>query len=571
MTNKLELTWVDKYKMHEIEPRILIEDNEKSYGDKNNGNMLIHGDNLLALKALEKNFNGKIKCIYIDPPYNTGNAFEHYDDNLEHSIWLNLMRSRLLLLHKLLADNGTIWVSIDDIECHYLKVLMDEIFGRSNFLGDIAYERSGTAGIGQGGNFLVNTRESILVYSKNKSSLEIKEAKTYKDLDKEVMKRYSNILVDPGEKKEYYRFKDSSGNDVIVFKHYNYIIKSISIKNFDKRKNEIINEYILNYEKVFRTTNPQKENTFQNKIISSFEDKGMYSVEYIPSRGKLKGMNTTLFYNNKELFAWLKSSSELINGRIVKTNKMSDFWKNEDIPKANLANEGNVEFKRSKKPEALIYQILDIATKPGDYVLDSFLGSGTTAAVAHKMNRRWIGIEMGEHCYTHCIPRINSIIDNNDRLGVTKLANWEGGGGYKFYELAPTLINEDSFGEMVINKDYNPEMLAKSVALHEGFEYNPDKEIFWKQSIGNENSYLYVTTKFLNSIALEKIKDSMLPEEYLVIACTAYDEELLNKYKNIMIKKIPDMLLNKCVFNVNNYNLSVVNDISNDMEDEFYE
>ena len=572
MSEKLELTWYNKYKQENIEPRILIENKELSNvkSDKYTDNMLIHGDNLLALKALENKYSGRIKCIYIDPPYNTGNAFENYDDNIEHSIWLSLMYERLKLLYKLLSEDGTIWVSIDDIESHYLKVVMDEIFGRKNFLGDIAYERSGTAGIGQGGSFLVNTRESILVYAKNKSSMKITEAKTYKELDKEVMRRYSYILENEGKKVEYAKFKDSTGKDVVIYKHTNYEIKSISIKNFEKRKDEIYKEYYDNYEKIFRTTNPQKENTFQQKIISTFDSKGLYSVEYIPSRGKFKGQQTTLYYNNKELFAWLKSSAEKRNNTIVKTNKMSDFWRNEDIPKANLANEGGVQFKRSKKPEALIKQILDIATEEGDLVLDSFLGSGTTCAVAHKMKRKWIGIEMGEHIYTHCIPRLNNVINGNDVLGVSKQWNWTGGGGYKFYELAPTLIKKDKFGEDIINPDYNAEMLASAIAIHEGFEYQPSKDKFWKQSKGNENSYLYVTTKFINKYELDRIHEEMKEEEFLLIACTAYDKELENIYKNIIIKKIPEMLLDKCKFGVDNYNLNIINppEYEEELEDD---
>jgi adenine-specific DNA-methyltransferase len=131
---KLELTWIGKYDEIKVEPRILLEDKSKGYGDPNTENMLIHGDNLLALKALEQDFAGKIKCIYIDPPFNTGAAFEHYDDNLEHSIWLDLMKPRLEIIHNLLADDGSLWISIDDDECHYLKVLCDEIFGRRNFV-----------------------------------------------------------------------------------------------------------------------------------------------------------------------------------------------------------------------------------------------------------------------------------------------------------------------------------------------------------------------------------------------------------------------------------------------------
>lgn len=569
--NKLELTWIGKNERKKIEPRILVEDSEKSYGDVESGNILIHGDNLLALKSIEEDYAEKIKCIYIDPPYNTGNAFEHYDDNLEHSIWLSLMYERMRLLHKLLSNDGTIWISIDDIESHYLKVMLDEIFGRKNFLGDIAYERSGTAGIGQGGSFLVNTRESILVYAKDKTSMKIKEAKTHRPLDKEVMKRYSYILENEGTKEELTRFNDSTGNDVIIYKHNNYDIKSISLKNFEKRKEEIYKEYFDNYEKIFRTTNPQKENTFQQKIISSLDSKGLFSVEYIPSRGKFKGQKTVLYYNNKELFAWLKASAEKMDNSIVKTNKMSDFWRNEDIPKANLANEGNVEFKRSKKPEALIKQILDIATQKGDYVLDSFLGSGTTCAVAHKMGRKWIGIEMGDHIYTHCIPRMNSIIDGNDLLGVTKQVSWKSGGGYKFYELAPSLLNKDKYNNWVISDEYDADMLAEAMAKHNGFKYIKNQDVFYKQGYSTEKDFIFTTTNFVNLKYLDMLHELMEEDETLLICCKTYQEECENKYNNISLQKIPQSMLKKYEFGDVDYTLNIEDEILSDEEVEFDE
>ena len=161
---KLELTWVGKYEEEELEPRILIEDKSKSYGDPDAENMLIHGDNLLALKALENDYTGRIKCVYIDPPYNTGNAFENYEDNIEHSLWLSMMHNRLYILHKLLSEEGSIWISIDNTEGHYLKVMCDEIFGRDNFVSDITYEKSNVTGLGQGGA-IFNTGEKILVYN----------------------------------------------------------------------------------------------------------------------------------------------------------------------------------------------------------------------------------------------------------------------------------------------------------------------------------------------------------------------------------------------------------------------
>ena len=191
-------------------------------------------------------------------------------------------------------------------------------------------------------------------------------------------------------------------------------------------------------------------------------------------------------------------------------------------------------------------------------MLDSFLGSGTTAAVAHKMSRRYIGIEMGGHAYTHCKVRLDKVIAGEDQGGITKAQNWQGGGGYRFYELAPTLINEDVFGEAIINPDYDADMLAVAVALHEGFTYQPDSNLFWKQAVGNENSYLFTTTRHLTADYLDAIKGSMEEDEYLVIACRSFDRGLDKAYGNVAVKKIPQMLLDRCEFGKTDYNLNIV-------------
>lgn len=206
----------------------------------------------------------------------------------------------------------------------------------------------------------------------------------------------------------------------------------------------------------------------------------------------------------------------------------------------------------------MIKRVLEIATDEGDLVLDSFLGSGTTIAVAHKMKRQWIGIEMGEQAYTHCKPRVDELIAGSDKSGITKAVDWQGGGGYRFYEVAPTLINKDPFDEYVINEEYDADMLAAAVALHEGFHYQPDKELFWKQSFGNENSYLFVTTRHLNSTYLDSIKSTMEDGEYLIIACRSFDRGLDKAYSNISVKKIPQMLLDRCEFGKTDYNLNIV-------------
>ena len=556
MSNKLELTWYNKYKQKNIEPRILVENKEKSYGDQDTENMLIHGDNLLALKALENKYANQIKCIYIDPPYNTGNAFEYYDDNIEHSMWLNLMYDRIKILHKLLSDDGTFIVQLDAQEMHYCKIILDEVFGRDKFVAQVTYERSGVGGIGQGGA-LINTGEYILIYQKKEKH--INKVKSYMPIEFKTMKRYNKILKDFGTKELVREFiSKSNGEKVKVYKHSNYEIDTFSFKN-KIDNDELRLEYGKEYERLFRSFLIQKENAFQQDIIKDMDKSCLYSIEYIPSRGKYEGKLTNLYYINKELIGWLKDSAFIESGMIVKENKLTNIWSNSEIPKADLPNEGQVTFPRNKKPEQLIKRLLDMFTEEGDLILDSFLGSGTTCAVAHKMKRKWIGIELGDHCYTHCIPRIKNVINGIDKSGISKSVNWKGGGGYKFYELAPSLINIDSFGEPVINKEYNAEMLAAAVALHEGFKYNPSNEKFWKQSVGNENSYLYVTTKFVTKNDINKIKEEMNDAEYLVIACTAYDKEIDGLYKNIKIKKIPEMLLSKCEFGKDNYNLNIIN------------
>ena len=564
MQNKLELFWLGKDKEISPETRILIENKQLGHSKETFAllsndifdNSLIHGDNLLALKALEPLYSNQVKCIYIDPPYNTGNAFEYYDDNKEHSIWLGLMYPRLKILHNLLKEGGSIWVSIDDIESHRLRMIMDEIFGIDNFVADITYERSGSAGLGQGGLF-VNNSEHILVYSKG--TFEYNDVLGSSPLEFKTMKRYNKVLVSEGERELVREFvSKSNGTTVRIYKHTNFEIKSISLKDFEKNETSIRKQFYENFEHLFRTNNVQKENEFQNDLMSGMDKTSLYTVDYVPSRGKYKDKLTTLYYYNAELFAWLKDTAYTENGNIVKTNKLTTVWRHEEIPKADLANEGGVDFPRSKKPEQLIKRILEIATNEGDLVLDSFLGSGTTAAVAHKMHRRWIGIEMGEHCYTHSKKRIDSVIDGLDLIGVTKTTGWTGGGGYKFYELAPTLINIDAFGQPVINKDYNSDMLAAAVAMHEGFKYDPDKECYWKQAKNENNTFLYVTTNHINEDIINSIKAEMKEDEFLVLVCKSYDEAMKHASKNITIKKIPQSLLKNCEFGVDNYNLNIV-------------
>lgn len=514
MANKLELTWYGKDKPIKVEPRLLIETPALSNCAlaPDTGNMLIHGDNLLALKALEKKFAGQVKCIYIDPPYNTGSAFEHYDDNLEHSQWLNLIRPRLEILWNLLREEGSIWISIDDDERDYLKVLCDEVFGRQHFLVSIVwqkrYSRENRESIG-------DSHEYILIYVK----------------DKECFKRGRNYLPLTDKQLKAYRNPDDDPRGAW---------QSVSLLAQGYRPNQMYEIVAPNG----RIHTPPAGNCW--KVIESEYKKAL-------ADGRVTFGNDGNGVPRRKQF--LSEAKGLVPWTWWPQDEVGHTGESKDEVNALFGNDISFD---TPKPERLIERIIHIATNPGDLVLDSFLGSGTTAAVAHKMGRRYIGIEMGEHAYTHCKVRLDKVISGEDKGGITKAQNWEGGGGYCFYELAPTLINEDAFGEAIINPDYDADALAAAVALHEGFTYQPSTDFFWKQATGNENSFLFTTTRHLTSAYLDSIKGSMEEGEYLVIACRSYDKGLDKAYENIAVKKIPQMLLDRCEFGKDNYNLNIV-------------
>ena len=541
---RLELAWTGKYEEQEIEPRILVEDRNKSYGDSESKNMLIHGDNLIALKSLETDFTGRIKCAYIDPPFNTGQAFENYDDDIEHSIWLDLMARRLRILYRLLEDNGLLWIHLDDVEVHYCKIILDEIFMRRNFVSHITYERSAVAGIGQGG-YLVNTTEHILLYKKG--ILPDKDNQSYEELGMNIMKRYNKYVSDFGNRELIREFvAKSNGESVRVYRHIGFEIQSISLKNACEREQELHSEFGAHLDTLFRGNRVQKENEFQNDIIAGLDKDGFYSMEYVPSRGKNEGHQTTLYYYNCELLSWLRDTTSLNeDGMLTKSTKMTTLWKHGEIPKADIANEGGVYFPRGKKPEQLLKRIIEMSTEPGDIVLDSFLGSGTTAAVAHKLGRQWIGIEMGEQAYTHCKQRLDSVIDGTDQLGISKLINWQGGGGYHFYELAPSLlVKNDKLPIYQVNPAYTFEMVCEAICKIEGFKYKPE-DVFHGYS--SEKRFIHITMEFINAGYIKSLTAHLADGQSLLIYGIKVQSDMILP-DNVEVKKIPKDLLEKCDF-----------------------
>lgn len=389
--------------------------------------LLINSDNVSLLESLAEQLAGQVRLIYMDPPYNTGNTHYSYQDSFQRDEWLSMMRRCLTLALPTLTADGSICISIDDSEMPYLRILLDEIVGEKNFVSCVAYERSGSAGLGQG-SVILNTKEYILIYCLDRRSLN--DVGYERPIDREVMRRYSKVLLDSGDRALIGEI-NTRGNQARLYKHSNFRITSLSLREFETRRDEINAQYTQSFDRIFRTQNVQKENTFQNSIIARLEKDQFYSLDYVPSRGRYRGTEKTLYYWNGELCAWLKDSAYLTESGITKRNKLTDFWSHGEIPKADLANEGGVLFSRSKKPEHLLYRLISLTTNAGDLVLDPFLGSGTTAAVAHKLSRRWIGIESGDHFTDAPLARMKNVV-NGDRTGVSRLANWQGGGSFVF-------------------------------------------------------------------------------------------------------------------------------------------
>lgn len=567
---KLELTWIGKGDEPKLEPRILIENPEYSYGEPNTGNMLIHGDNLLALKALEQDFAGKVKCIYIDPPYNI-NAAGIYDDYLEHSRWLALMNLRLKYLNKLLSSEGVIFIQIDDEEQAYLKVICDEIFGRSNFVNMISVNMKNSAGASGGGEDkrLKKNCEYILIYAKNYSVLpNFNSAYEYTEMY-EVVERYradninwhyTSVLVDEGKKEYVGSTVDGDGNEIKVFVRKEPIIKSIRQLMSDDNITE--KEVYYKYSnQIFEAKDAQT--SIRTRVIESRKtfsiSEDLISIEYVPRSGRNRGKLYEQFYKGDKcrLFAWLRDIGETIDGILYKKDIQGTYW-NLTSSINNLTKEGDVVFPNGKKPEQLVKRIFEMTTNPGDIVLDSFLGSGTTAAVALKMDRRWIGIELGEHAKTHCYPRLKAVIDG-EQGGISKPLKWYGGGGFKFYSLAPSLLNQDKFGNMVISAEYDGQMLAAAMAKQEGFSFQPNENKYWKQGRSSEQDYIFTTTQYLTRTMLDAIAEDLLSEESLLVCCTQFEAELENAYPNINLRKIPAILLNRCEFKQDSdYSLNIV-------------
>lgn len=424
--------------------RLLEADTNLSYGDKNSENMLIQGDNLEALKALLPYYAGKVKCIYIDPPYNTGSAFEHYDDNLEHSKWLDMMYPRLELLRELLSEDGSIFIHIDDNESDYLKIIMDEIFGRRNFVNRITIDARSPSSFSTVNPGVFKSSEYIIWFSKNKNLFVENPVRLKRKPDY----AYNKWVENPEDDYSLWRF----GNVSEIYH------KTLPPKTINPEKTlHHYNQFIVNNAKhIWRPT--EISDSGAGKIVIEKKKESLLCPDNVFKVEREK-YEPIYILNGKQISFYSKNVSK-IDGVLTATALLTNVWI--DIAWEGIAKEGDVVFKKSKKPERLIHRILNLATNEGDLVLDSFLGSGTTAAVAHKMGRRWIGIEMGEHAKTHCAARLRKVIDG-EQGGISKSVNWQGGGGFRFYHLGETIFDEDG----KINKKIRFEHLAAHIWFSE--------------------------------------------------------------------------------------------------------
>jgi adenine-specific DNA-methyltransferase len=525
---KLELTWVGKDNRPRLEPRILIEDTEKSHHAAARfsehdifDNLLIHGDNLLALKALEADFAGKVKCVFIDPPYNTGSAFTHYEDGLEHSIWLGLMRDRLEILRRLLSSEGSLWITIDDNEAHYLKVMCDEIFGRQNFIGNIIWEKSDSPRMDA--VFLSGRHDHLLVYAKD-------IAKTLwqrSDLDENNLPAHYDKISPDGRK--YYlkplRAMGGQGDSRATRPTLYYPLRAPDGTD------------------VFPTRQDGSDGAWRWSAKKAAAE--IDRIDWVSGRN-----GWTPYYR---IFA------DTGSGRPIES-----IWPHGDVG-SNRTSKAEVKALfpdqvafGTPKPEKLLKRIIEISTYPGDLVLDSFAGSGTTGAVAHKIARRWIMVELGEHCSTQIVPRLSQVIDGTDQGGVSKAVDWKGGGGFRYFELAPSLLEKDKWGREVISKEYNPVMLTQALCKLEGFAYAPSPDVYWQHGHSSESDFLYVTTQTLGPQELATLSEEVGERRSLLILCAAFRGKA-ELWPNLTIRKIPNHIRSRCEWGHDDYSLNVAN------------
>ena len=525
---KLELTWIGKEQRPRLEPRILLEDPALSHHaqERHEGdifdNRLIFGDNLLALKALEQEFAGKVKCVFIDPPYNTGSAFTHYDDGIEHSMWLSLLRDRLEIIETLLSNDGHIFAQADENEGHYLKVIMDEIFGRKNFIGTFIWRKVDSPNDNKVP--VTPNHEFIFSYAKDKTQSRLKQK-----ADPELVKAYGQVDEDGNRYRD--RLLKKNGKNSLREDRPSMFFPIPSPDG-----GEVLPIHDDGREACWALGKTAVFDLLSKNEIVWKRRKGIGGEVWVPYTREWAPPSPTRPFPT----IW----NDLHTSRQAKAHQKELF--------------GAEKIFSTPKPEDLISRILDLSTSSDDLVLDSFAGSGTTGAVAHKMGRRWIMIELGDHAITHCVPRLKKVIDGEDPGGITEAAGWKGGGGFRFYRLAPSLLTKDRFDNWVIAPSYNAAMLAEAVCKLMGFSYAPSQlaKEFWRHGHSTETDFIYVTTQSLTHDALKMLSDEVGPKRTLLVCCKAWSGKE-GAFTNLTVKKIPQAVLKKCEWGRDDYSLTV--------------
>ena len=501
---------------------------ELSYGDAESENLLIQGDNLDALKALLPYYAGRVKCVNIDPPFNTQQAFENYDDNLEHSIWLSLMYPRLEFLRDLLSDDGSLFIHIDDNELGYLIALADEIMGRKNRVSIVTFKQGAATGHKAINPGMVTTTNFLVLYAKSKDAWRPNRLFTERDRDD----RYNQFILNVQE--EYSQWKTIPLSK--AFAESRETTPARLKRELGKERFEtLLTEFVMqNASRVIRTARPDYEGVGAKvrEVIDASKENP--SAVFLLRREDYPEM----YFKEGERWLFYKDKLKEVDGQVVAGEPLTTLW--DDILSNNLHNEGGVSFPKGKKPEGLVKRVLDLATNPGDLVLDSFLGSGTTPAVAHKMGRRWIGIELGDHAVTHCVPRLKKVVDG-EQGGIS---GWKGGGGFRFCRLGPPIFDEHDHinagirfpvlaAHVWFSETHTP--LAKAgksalLGIHKGTAYYLlYNGILGDQRPGGGN---VLTGKLLGSLARHDGPKVIYGE------CTSLGEERLRR-EGVVFKQIP--------------------------------
>jgi adenine-specific DNA-methyltransferase len=439
---------------------------------------------------------------------------------LEHSIWLGLMRDRLEIIKRLLADDGSLWITIDDNEAHYLKVMCDEILGRSNYMTSMVWEKD--KGRRSDTTFSVS-HDYILVYAKNNA--EWTKVRNLLERTEDQESRYKNPDNDP--RGPWLQGDNGTAKSASEGSRFSVTLPSGRVVVPPPGRGWAFSQETL------------KQARTEKRVYFGAKGDGMPIIK--------------------------RYLAEVQSGVVPRTWWTADDAGHNQEAKRDHLNKllAGIEPFPTPKPERLIHRILHIATNPNDLVLDSFAGSGTTGAVAQKMGRRWIMVELGEHCHTHIIPRLKKVIDGEDKGGITESVGWRGGGGFRYYRLAPTLIVNDRWGNAIINPAYNAAQLAEALAKLEGFVYAPSETRWWQHGHSSERDFIFVTTQSLSAEQLQALADEVGGEQSLLICCSAFrgvtGNQAAERWPNLTLKKIPKMVLNRCAWGHDDYSLNVAN------------